>query len=175
MRKLFDYKIILLFIFSLAVFKVDAQEEKYITLYVYNFTKYIDWPDEYKEGDFIIDVLGHKSVYTGLKQMLKEKNRGGAQNFVVNNPTEVSQINEDCHILFVGHWQSKKLQAALKKVGDKGTLIVTEKGGLLEQGSAINLIVKNQEIAFEVKKSNLSKYNLSYSNDLTSLAERVVD
>jgi len=174
MRKLFDYKIILLFIFSLAVFKVDAQEEKYITLYVYNFTKYIEWPDEYKEGDFVIDVLGHKSVYDGLKKMLEQKQRG-AQNFVINNPSEVSEINEDCHILFVGHWQSKKLQSALEKVGDKGTLVVTEKGGLLEQGSAINLVVKNQEIAFEIKKSNISKYNLSYSNDLTSLAERVVD
>ncbi|MGM0530082.1 MAG: YfiR family protein, partial [Bacteroidota bacterium] len=106
--------------------------------------------------------------------MLTEKQRG-SQNFVVNNPTEVSEINEDCHILFVGHWQSEKFQNALEKVGDKGTLVVTEKDGLLEQGSAINLVVKNQEIAFEVKKSNISKYNLSYSNDLTSLAERVVD
>ncbi len=174
MDKVYNYKIILLFLFSLAVLKVDAQEEKYITLYLYNFTKYIEWPNEYKEGDFIIDVLGHKSVYDGLKKMLEQKQRG-AQNFVVNNPTEVSQINEDCHILFVGHWQSKKLQAALKKVGKKGTLIVTEKGGLLEQGSAINLIVKNQEIAFELKKSNLSEYNLTYSTDLTSLAERVIE
>jgi len=174
MKKLFTHKILLLFLFSLAVLKVDAQEEKYITLYVYNFTKYIEWPDEYKEGDFIIDVLGHKSVYTGLKKMLEQKQRG-AQNFVVNNPTEVSQINEDCHILFVGHWQSNKLKDALEKVGDKGTLVVTEKGGLLEKGAAINLVVKNQKIAFEVKKSNISKYNLTYSTDLTSLAERVVE
>jgi len=174
MKKLFNHKIILLLVFSLAVLKVDAQEEKYITLYIYNFTKYIEWPDEYKEGDFVIDVLGHKSVYDRLKPMLEEKQRGG-QNFVVNNPTEVSEIHEDCHILFVGHWQSEKLQRALEKVGDAGTLVVTEKGGLLEQGSAINLVVKNQEIAFELKKSNISRYNLSYSNDLTSLAERVVD
>lgn len=174
MKKLLNHKIILLLLFSLVVLKVDAQEEKYITLYIYNFTKYIEWPDEYKEGDFIIDVLGHQSVYDRLKPMLTEKQRG-SQNFVVNNPTEVSEINEDCHILFVGHWQSEKFQNALEKVGDKGTLVVTEKDGLLEQGSAINLVVKNQEIAFEVKKSNISKYNLSYSNDLTSLAERVVD
>jgi hypothetical protein len=60
-------------------------------------------------------------------------------------------------------------------VGDKGTLVVTEKGGLLEKGAAINLVIKNKKIAFEVKKSNISKYNLSYSTDLTSLAERVVE
>lgn len=174
MKKIFNYKIILLLLFSLAVLKVDAQEEKYITLYIYNFTKYIEWPDEYKGDDFVIDILGHKSVYERLKPMLEEKQRG-SQNFVVNNPTQVSEINEDCHILFVGHWQSKKIQEALNKVGDNGTLVVTEKGGMLEQGSAINLVVKNQEIAFELKKSNLTKYNLSYSNDLTSLAERVVD
>src|SRR6056297_789199 len=112
MKKLFNHKIILLLVFSLAVLKVDAQEEKYITLYIYNFTKYIEWPDEYKGDDFVIDILGHKSVYERLKPMLEEKQRG-SQNFVVNNPTQVSEINEDCHILFVGHWQSKKIQEAL--------------------------------------------------------------
>jgi hypothetical protein len=175
MNKLLVHKLVLVFlILGFVIPQAEAQEEKYITLYLYNFTKYIEWPDEYKKGDFVIDIMGHKSVYDRLTNMLKRKKRGN-QNFVVNNPTEVAEVSKDCNILFVGHWQSKKLKKALYKVGNKGTLIVTEKGGLLDHGAAINLMIKNNKILYEVKKSNISKYNLLYSNDLTSMAERVVD
>ena len=158
----------------LFISKAHAQEERYITLYVYNFTKHIEWPDEYQRGDFVIDVLGHKSVYDGLQEMLSEKSRG-KQTFVVNNPSTVDQINPDCNILFVGHWRSKELQHALDVVGDSGTLIVSEKAGMLDQGADINLVIKNQKILYEMKKSSLTNRGLSYSVDLTSLAERVVD
>jgi hypothetical protein len=151
-----------------------AQEEKYITLYLYNFTKHIEWPDEYQGGDFVIEVLGHNSVYVALQDMLSEKSRG-KQTFVVNHPSSVDQINPDCNILFVGHWRSKDIANALNRVGDKGTLVVSEKAGMLEQGADINLVIKNQKILYEMKKSSLTSRGLSYSVDLTSLAERVVD
>jgi len=151
-----------------------AQEEKYITLYIYNFTKHIEWPDEYQSGDFVIDVLGHNSVYEALQNMLREKSRG-KQTFVVNHPSTVDQINPDCNILFVGHWRSKEIADALNQVGDKGTLVVSEKAGMLEQGADINLMIKNQKILYEMKKSSLTNRGLAYSVDLTSLAERVMD
>jgi len=165
---------LLLTVAFLFLCKAHGQEEKYITLYVYNFTKHIEWPDEYQRGDFVIDVLGHKSVYVGLRDMLNEKSRG-KQTFVVNNPSTVDEINPECNILFVGHWRSKDIQKALDLVGNNGTLVVSEKAGMLDQGADINLVIKNQKIIYEVKKSSLTSRGLSYSVDLTSLAERVVD
>jgi len=158
----------------LFVSQAHSQEEKYITLYLYNFTKHIEWPDEYKGDDFVIDVLGHTSVYEKLKVMLKSKNREG-QNFIVNHPSSVDEIDPSCNILFLGHWKSKLMDAALKRVGDHGTLIVTEKSGMLDKGSDINLVIRDQKIMYEVKKSSLEARGLSFSLDLTSLAQRVVD
>jgi len=162
------------FVGLLFVSQAHSQEEKYITLYLYNFTKHIEWPDEYKGDDFVIDVLGHNSVYEKLKVMLRSKNREG-QNFIVNHPSGVEAIDPNCNILFVGHWKSNLLKTALKRVGDHGTLIVSEKGGMLEKGSDINLVIRNQKIMYEVKKSSLEARGLSFSLDLTSLAQRVVD
>ena len=107
-------------LFFLAIVHANAQEEKYITLYLYNFTKYIEWPGEYKKGDFVIDVLGHKSVYDRLNTMLSSKSRG-SQNFIVNNPSTVDEINGNCNILFVGHWKSKFMNEALKKISTRKT------------------------------------------------------
>ena len=50
-----------------------SQEEKYIGLFVYNFTKYFDWPESAKAGDFIIEVIGHQSVYDELARITKDE------------------------------------------------------------------------------------------------------
>jgi len=174
MIKIITRLFIICFVGLLFVSQAHSQEEKYITLYIYNFTKHIEWPDEYKGDDFVIDVLGHTSVYEKLEEMLKSKSKEG-QNFIVNHPSNVEGIDPNCNILFVGHWKSNLMESALKKVGDHGTLIVTEKGGMLDQGSDINLVIRNEKIMYEVKKSSLQARGLSFSLDLTSLAQRVVD
>ena len=175
MARLF-VKIVLLTAVCSSFFLSDAygQEEKYISLYIYNFTKHIEWPDEYKGGNFIIDVLGHKSVYDKLSSVLNTKSRG-KQQFVVNRPASVEKVHPDCHILFLGHWRSGKLQKALDRVGPTGTLVVTEKQGMLQKGADINLVIRNKKIMYEFNKTNLKKRELSFSTDLSSLAQRVVE
>ena len=66
------YLTIIFLVFSIFN-SLKAQEEKYIGLFVYNFTKYFDWPIEAKTGDFTIQVLGHKSVYDELEKITFEK------------------------------------------------------------------------------------------------------
>ena len=83
----------------LTVFRpANAQEEKYIGLYIYNITKYFDWPPASKSGNFIIEVFGHQSVYTELQRLTAGKTIGN-QNIVVRNYTAIDQMG-DCHIIF---------------------------------------------------------------------------
>ena len=49
-------QIFLVFLFISGLHSAKAQEEKYIGLFVYNFTKYFDWPENTKTGDFKIQV-----------------------------------------------------------------------------------------------------------------------
>ena len=170
MKKVF--LLVILFV-SFQFYTLSAQEEKYICLFIYNFTKHFDWPDEVKSGDFIIQVLGHKSVYSQLKEFTSTK-KVGNQNIVVRGITDISEIAR-CHIMFVGHWQSRLLDDILDKIGNHPTLIVTEKEGLLELGSAINFIVMEGTIKFEFKKSNASKHNLKFDPQIIQMAVKVVD
>jgi hypothetical protein len=169
-KKFFIWGLLLLVVH---IDNLKAQEEKYISLFLYNFTKHFDWPDEYKSGDFIIDIIGHESVFIKLKELTATK-KVGAQSIIIRNYSDISMIGK-CHILFVGHWQSRFLPQILEKIGNRSTLIVTEKEGLINEGSAINFIIKEGNIKFEFKRSNALKYGIKFDPRIVEMAETVYD
>lgn len=146
---------------------VDAQEENAIASFIYNFTRYVNWPSD-DGGDFMIDVIGHKSVYDKLKEICAGR-KVGNKNISVRFLETPANITRS-HILFVGFWQSKDMPKVIDKVNGSPTLIVSEKDGLIDAGSDINFIVRNNSIKYEIKKSNIVKRGLTISETLLSLA-----
>lgn len=147
----------------------NASNAKLKASYIYNFTKYINWPEKYKEGNFVIGVLGTSTFYNDLTALLSTKTVG-SQKFEIKSFTAAQSVSGICHILFVPAENSGMLPDVLKKMKGKSTLIVTEKPGLAKQGSAINFVVENNKQKFELNKSNIEKYSLKVSSTLTSLA-----
>lgn len=137
--------------------------------FIYNFTKYIDWPEKYKEGNFVIGVLGTTSFYNDLTALLTKKSVG-KQIFEIKSYTNIESITGNCHILFIPADHSAQMADVLKKLKGKSTLIVTEKSGLAKQGSGINFVVENNKQRFELNKTNIEKYDLKVSSTLASLA-----
>lgn len=169
-KALIAHKRVALLLFFLLGFFVHCytQEEKIISAAVYNFTRYIEWPSGDVNGDFIIDVIGHKSVYEKLKEITAGRTVG-KQNIVVRFLESVNNITQS-HILFVGFWQSKDMAKAIEKTGNSHTLIITEKDGLIEAGSGINFVIRNNVIKFEIKRVNIQKYGLTLSKELEQMA-----
>ena len=137
--------------------------------FIYNFTKYIDWPEKYKQGNFVIGVLGTTTFYNDLTALLAKKSVGD-QNFEVKSYTTSESVSSVCHILFIPAENSGMLPDVLKKLKGKSTLIVTEKPGMAKQGSGINFVVDNNKQRFELNKNNVEKYSLKVSSTLSALA-----
>lgn len=150
----------------------NSSNAKLKASFIYNFTKYIDWPEKYKEGNFVIGVLGTTSFYNDLTTLLNTKTVG-SQRFEIKSFTSADAVSGICHILFVPAENSSMLPDVLKKIKGKSTLIVTEKPGLAKQGAAINFVVENNKQRFELNKANIEKYNLKVSTTLTALAIQV--
>ncbi len=165
--------IFLFFFFMTGLLKLQAQEEKYIGLFVYNFTKYFDWPEVAKTGNFRIQVLGHQSVADELARITSGK-KIGAQNILVENVKTVAEINK-CQMVFIGHWHSKYLPEILSTLDNYPTLIITEMEGMLDNGSAINFIIRDGTIKFELKTSNVTSHQLKADQRIRELAYRVVE
>ena len=159
--------LLVIFCLCMTSWHVTAQEEDYISLYLLNFTRYIEWPESSRSGNFVIEVLGHASVYEKLKEITEGKTVGN-QAIEVRNYMSASEVG-DPHVMFVGHWQSRQIIEVLKKLEGKAVLLVTEKEGMIEQGAAINFVVREGKICYELRKANAEVRRLSISSRLEQM------
>jgi hypothetical protein len=160
-------RIIILTILLFLSFRLIGQEENYISLYLLNFTRYVEWPAEKRTGTFIIEVLGHASVYEKLKEVVSGK-KVGNQPIEVRNYMTAKEMGKP-HMMFVGHWRSREMSQVLDKLEGESTLIIAEKEGMIDQGAAINFIIKDGKINFEFKETHARQRGLSVSSRLARM------
>lgn len=147
---------------------IYAQTHKLYPLFIYSFTRHVQWPDSYNQGDFEILVLGDTPLIEELKAMAQAK-KIGDRSIKVTKINSLAEIRR-CNILFVPEAQSGRFNEILQKTVAYSILVVTEVNGLGQHGSCINFIVKDGKLAFELNQAALSKQNLKASTELTRLA-----
>lgn len=172
-----NMKAILVFLFMLVTFlpEVKAQETDYkaYSLYVYNFMKYIDWPENNNQGDFVILVLGKSRIEKELRSLaVKKKIRG--RNIIVKSIDSIDEII-NCHIIYIAEDKSAVIKDLYSKINDRGILIVGEKEGLAKKGAALSFAtLDNDELSFDINKRAIEEQKLKISGELVRLGEVVV-
>lgn len=160
---------VLVAIFSVVGFiSGTAQSYKMHTVFIFSFTRYIQWPDTYNGGDFEILVLGDSPIVDELKSMSQVK-KVGDRAIKVTKINNVSEIRK-CNILFIPTAQSPQIAEVLTKIASQSILVVTEEQGLGAKGSNINFITKDGKLAFELNQGATTKQGLKVSNELSRLA-----
>lgn len=149
-------------------FMAKSQDYRIHSVFIYNFTKYIQWPSSDQNGDFVIGVLGNSPMVASLEKLAAER-KIGTRSMVVKKFSSVDQISK-CHMLFIPDRQSSDLEAAIAKISGQSTLVMTERSGLGMKGSGINFITVDGKQKFELNKAATEKAQLKVSNELTSLA-----
>jgi hypothetical protein len=157
----------------IAVFMVSAAYmqtsiPKAQTLFIYNFSRLIEWPANYKTGNFIIGILGTTDVATELETYTKGK-KVGTQSIEIIRYKAPAEI-QTCHILFVPFSRTKQVPEIVAALNGKSTLIITEKNGALDDGAAINFIILQDKMKFELKSENASKNGIKFSSKLQEMS-----
>lgn len=152
----------------LSLSHVFAQSYKMHSVFVYSFTRYIQWPDSYNQGDFEIHVLGDSPILEELKALAKTK-KVGDRVIKVTRIGGVAEIKK-CNMLFIPASNSALLPEVITKISTRPILIVTEEPGLGLKGSHINFIYKDGKLAFELNQAAVTKQGLKVSNELSRLA-----
>lgn len=140
-------------------------------MFIYNFSRLIEWPASYKTGPFVIGVMGASPALTELEAYTLNKTVG-AQAIMVkkfNTPAEIA----NCHILFVPFAKAKSLPEIVTTLGSKSTLLISEKSGAINEGAAINFLIVGDKLKFEIKPSTASAKGINLSSKLNEMAHKV--
>ena len=160
----------LLFITILIAQFSFAQSEKYQSLFIYNFTKYVKWPESENETKFVIGIFGDGPISDALQQMVNTKKKSGVgTDFVIEQYNQFSEIG-NCHILFVCKGQLENLSDLNEKTVGEPILIITDSPGMGEQGAVINFVEIDGKMRFELNESMAESRSLAVSGSLASLA-----
>lgn len=149
-----------------------AQNEKLKTVFIYNFTKYIQWPEESGNDDFVIGVVGRTKLTKELEELAKVKKVGARtlQIKKLEDPGDVSGVN----ILLISENSSDQLTSIKASFEGEPILIVCEEEGLVKAGAGINFISEDGRLHFEISRSNIEAHSLKVSSQLLSLGKEVL-
>jgi hypothetical protein len=160
----------LISLLSLALGKVQAQQARNYAIHaniIYRFTKYIDWPEDKKTGDFIIGIVGDSPLYEELRNFTAGKLVGNHK-IVIKRITSTATY-DSCHILFICEDESGSLKKIAALTAGAPVLILSESEGLAHKGSCINFIILDEHLKLEINKNNISLRNLGIASELLSL------
>jgi hypothetical protein len=157
----------LFFLSSLQSFAQQATDYTVQANIVYRFTKYINWPEEKKTGDFVIGIVGDTRLYEELSDFVHNK-------FVGDQKIDVRKLSPGaqsytCHILFISDGEQSCIKKINTTTADKPVLIVSESPGLARKGSCINFIIDDDRLKLEINKDNIESRNLSIASELLQL------
>jgi hypothetical protein len=161
----------LLFAILIGTSSVFAQERPLHEVYsmmVFNFTKYVQWPDHTDGGEFVIGVIGNTEMFTTLNTWYGGKPKG-SKTYVIKKFANASEVT-DCHVIFIDKNRSSEFESVHNKVKGKGTLVITDKNGLGERGSSINFKTIDNKLKFELNQKAIEASNLKVSGALSSMA-----
>lgn len=167
MIKRFLLFIVLCHFIGIAMAQTEKQEANLKAVFIYNFTRYIEWEERNDENNFIIGVIGPSPIIDPLTQIAKT-NTVNNKKIIIRSFSKPEEIGE-CQLLFIPRKSPFTLSTILDRCG-KGVLTVSEEEGISKKGVAFNFVVINDKLKFEANLKALYLSGLKASSQLLKLA-----
>jgi hypothetical protein len=160
----------LLSLFALPVFAtfIEAEEElKSAT--VLSFLRYATWPG-LKPGQAItVGVLGRSSFVSALGGLLERKSINGRSVRLIEFKA-ASEVRK-CELMYFATDRKADIQEALQSLPSARVLTMGETDHFLEYGGAINLLLIDGHMGFEVSMDALERSAVDISSKLLRLGQ----
>lgn len=137
-------------------------------VFLYHFTRYLQWPEETEPEVFTIVVLGESRIVSPLQEIAKKKTVGPTP-IEVRQCLEIGQIGRP-RILFIAKSAVPRINQVLEKTRGTDILTVSEVEGLDTRGIAVNFVERGGAIKFEMSEKMLKEAHIQASSQLLKLA-----
>lgn len=160
-------------ILSLIAVNANAQYSEYEVkaAYIFNFAKFIDWPENYLTGDTLY-LCVYKNDPFGIileKTMIGRKVNG--KDWKINRVNSIDELDK-CHILIFSGVKQHEIISILEKMGQKPIVTIgDEMQNFCELGGVINFMPQFSDRQFEINKDIADDINIKISPKLLLLAK----
>jgi len=166
----------------------QSREYQIKAAFLYNFTKFVDWPEEKMPDSnepIIIGVIG-KDPFGDAFEPIKDKPVKG-KSVIVKRFKGLEELEKSserhpqieairkCHLLFICRSEKQKLKETIDLVKDHSVLTVADSEGFLESGGIINFVMEEKKVCFEINVTAAKRAKLEIRSQLLKLAKRIVE
>jgi len=152
----------------------ENAEHQVKALFLYNFANFVEWPDSafssklspirlclYGDVPFggFLDAVNGTLIGDRILTMIRTQSK--------------KDIEDGCHILYVGMDKKIELSNFFKDIKFNYVLSVGERSDFTEKGGIVNIVRTTDQVEFDINISNALKNGLWVSSDLLSLARKI--
>ncbi|MBI3844879.1 MAG: YfiR family protein [Planctomycetes bacterium] len=149
----------------------DDLELRVKAAFLYNFAKFVTWPEKSfvdSKSPLVIGIVGDDPFKSVLDQTVGGKTVDGHQ-------IQVKRFGKGddlraCHILFVAASESERLDAILASIWSAPVLTVGDFDGFTRRGGIIRFYKLDNRIRFEIATECAKKVDLTISSQLLKVA-----
>ena len=147
------------------LFAQSADESAVKAAFVFNLTKYVEWPQT-NSKELLIAVLADSNMTETLKRMLDGKT---SQSRLIKVVAYVDGVPDHFDLLYVGNSPHKKLPPLLLRARTNEALTVGDTVSFAHEGGMVGLLKAGDHIEMEINLEEVQSAHLKISSHLLAL------
>lgn len=166
-RKMLKIAAVVFFLVRAAGGAAQEQIDSITAAFIYQFTKYIEWPDGSEpNAAFVINVIHKQSLNAAIQKLLLQRKIKNRDVKIINDADELK-----ADLIVLADNPEYPPEKMIGRLASCKCLIVNLSPRKV--GAAINLYVKDESMAFDISQPEAKKNGLYISARLLNLANRV--
>ncbi len=145
---------------------------KVASMFVFNFTKYVKWPENAVGNEFVIGVMADEHIMAEFTKMASLKNFN-SKKIVLKLLIDVKDA-VDCNLIYIGAGKHNKMKEFSLFASTKPILLIGDNEDATRKGACIGLYIDEDDgnkTKFHLNKESVEKRGLKVANELISLSE----
>jgi len=164
--------LMLLAVLGYAEYKATAEQKLKVAL-IYKLTKFVEWPEKTAEKPtgFGVCLIG-MDAFGPVIDVLKKRNVDGRE-INIRRIIYTDEIDEGCNLVYINVPNRTDVELIIRNLQNRPVLTISEHEQFVEMGGIVQLIIRNNRIAFNINYDSSVNAGLSIAAPLLELANRV--
>ncbi len=160
-----------LFVCSVVSAQSDLSEYQVKAAFLFNFTKFVEWPDgsfENPQAPIVVGIIGDDPFGDDLGRIIAGQKVQG-RSLVIRRERWGDDLRR-CHVLFVSLSERQHSAQILASIQPASVLTVSDMEGFAEAGGVIEFVTQENRVRFIVNLDAANQGKLRLSAKLLALA-----